>query len=114
MTLFRLILAAIIAVVIAYTVPVIESDGIDFFTPFFADIAAMNWAGQFNVDFSAMLILASMWVMWRNEFSPLGILFGLLVFVGGAPFLSTYLLILSFRAKGDMKEVLLGKRRASV
>jgi hypothetical protein len=112
MTIFRLILVAIIAIVGAYTIAVIQSHGADFITPFFADIAEQRWAGQFNVDFFAMMLLASLWLMWRNHFSPLGLLLGLLVFAGGAPFVSIYLLVTSFQAKGDMKEVLLGRKRA--
>ena len=38
---------------------------------------------------------------------------GLLALFGGGLFLTTYLLIASVRAKGDMHEVLLGKARLS-
>jgi hypothetical protein len=73
----------------------------------------MDWRGQFNMDFSSFLILGSIWLMWRHHFAPLGLLFGLLIFAGGAPLLCTYLLFASFRANGDVKELLLGKRRAT-
>jgi hypothetical protein len=74
----------------------------------------MGWPGQFNMDFHAFLILGSVWLMWRHHFSPLGLLFGLCIFAGGAPFLCAYLLVASFQAKGDVKELLLGKQRAAV
>jgi len=38
---------------------------------------------------------------------------GLLALFGGAFFLTAYLLIVSYQAKGNMQEVLLGKARAS-
>ncbi len=114
MTLFRLLLVAIIAVVGGYTALVLSEHGSNFLPVYFDDIAEMAWAGQFNMDFSAFLILGSAWLMWRHHFSPLGLLFGIIIFVGGAPFLCTYLLIASFQANGDVKELLLGRTRASV
>ncbi len=114
MTLFRLVLIAIIAIVGAYTVAVVGQHGVDFVNPFFGDIAKMGWPGQFNMDFWSFLILGSIWLMWRHHFSPLGLLFGLAIFVGGAPFLSTYLLVASFQARGNVTELLLGKRRTAV
>ena len=113
MTFFRIILVAIIAAVGVYTIVVIGENGTDFITPFFADIAETGWPGQFNMDFWSFLILGSTWLMWRHHFSPLGLLFGLLIFAGGAPFLCTYLLVASFRAGGDVKELLLGRHRVA-
>jgi hypothetical protein len=112
MTLFRLLLATIVATVGAYTVFVIGQHGIDFLTPFYADIAKMGWPGQYNMDFHAFLILGSLWLMWRHHFSPLGVFFGIVIFAGGAPFLCSYLLVTSVQARGDVKEMLLGKLRA--
>ena len=114
MTLFRLLLAAIIATVGGYTVFVVTDHGWNFLPVYFNDIAKMGWPGQFNMDFSALLVLGSVWLMWRHHFSPLGLLFGLVIFVGGAPFLCSYLLVASSQANGDVKELLLGKTRASV
>lgn len=113
MILFRLLLIAIVAAVGIYTVPVVGAHGIDFVTPFFADIARMGWPGQFNMDFWSFLILGSAWLMWRHHFSLLGLLFGLVIFVGGAPFLCSYLLVILAKDKPDMAELLLGKARAA-
>jgi hypothetical protein len=113
MTLFRLLLVAIIATVGVYTAFVIPVHGLNFFPPYVGDIAKLGWPGQFNVDFSGMLLLGSLWLMWRHHFSPLGLLFGLIIFVGGAPFLCSYLLVESFRTNGDVKALLLGKQRAA-
>jgi hypothetical protein len=113
MNLFRLLLIAIIATVGIYTVNVITNHGWGLLPIFYGDIAKMGWPGQFNMDFHAFLILGSVWLMWRHHFSPLGLFFGLCIFAGGAPFLCAYLLVASFQAKGDAKELLLGKRRAA-
>ena len=112
MTSFRLLLVAIIAIVVSYTAFVMADHGLNLLPFYFGDIAKMGWPGQFNMDFSALLILGSVWLMWRHHFSPLGLLCGLAIFVGGAPFLCSYLLIASFQANGDVKELLLGKKRA--
>jgi hypothetical protein len=111
MTGFRILLVAIITIVGVYTMFVVGEHGMDFLSPFYGDIAKMGWPGQFNMDFHAFLILGSVWLMWRHHFSPLGIFFGLVIFAGGAPFLCVYLLVASFQAHGDVKEMLLGKLR---
>jgi hypothetical protein len=80
---------------------------------FFGDMAAMGWPGQFNLDFTGMLTLSALWVGWRHEFSPAGLLLAALAFFGGSLFLTTYLLIVTSRSGGDMKEVLVGKSRLS-
>jgi hypothetical protein len=113
MTLLRMLLIAIIAVVGVYTALVIGQHGIDFATPFFTDIAKMGWPGQFNMDFWSLLILGSVWLMWRHHFSAAGLLFGLVIFVGGAPFLSSYLLVVIAKDRPDVAELLLGKGRAA-
>ena len=51
--------------------------------------------------------------MWRHHFSPLGLLFGIVIFAGGAPFLCGYLLVLMLNDKADMAELLLGKTRVA-
>ena len=51
--------------------------------------------------------------MWRHHFSPTGLLFGLVIFVGGAPFLCSYLLVVIAKDKPDMAELLLGKTRVA-
>ena len=114
MTLLRLLLAAIIATVGGYTVFVVADHGWNFLPFYFGDIAKMGWPGQFNMDFSALLVLGSVWLMWRHHFSGVGMLLGALIFALGAPLLCTYLLISSFQDNGDVKELLLGKTRAFV
>ena len=112
MTLFRLLLIVLLISVVAYTVPVVANHGLDIFPIFFGDIARMEWPGQFNVDFMGFLILSAIWTAWRNQFSPAGLGLALIAAIGGIPFLTTYLLILSFQPGADIRQILLGARRA--
>ena len=100
------------AVLTIYTVMVIGAEGWNLLGVFFADMAKMQWPGQFNLDFMLMLTLSGLWVAWRHHFSAAGLGLGVLAFFGGALFLSIYLLIQTLRTKGDMRVVLLGKARA--
>ena len=112
MTSFRVLLVAIFLGIAGYTVVVVANHGFGLFPVFFGDMAEMAWAGQFNFDFMCFLALSAVWVSWRHEFSPGGLLLGLIAFVGGAFFLSAYLLWASFDVDGDVPALLLGKARA--
>jgi hypothetical protein len=80
---------------------------------FFGDIAALTWPGQFNLDFMCLLVLSALWLAWRHHFSPGGIVLGLAGLVGGMMVLAPYLLNAHVTARGDLREVLPGRRRAS-
>ena len=109
---FRTLLVLMFAVLTIYTALVIGTEGWNLLSVFFADMAKMQWPGQFNLDFMLMLTLSGLWVAWRHQFSAAGLGLGVLAFFGGALFLSIYLLIQTLRAKGDMRVVLIGKARA--
>ena len=79
---------------------------------FVGDIVAMNWSGQFNVDFAAYLTLSAIWIGWRHKFSTAGIALMPLAQVGGVLFLTPYLLWAIADAKGDATTLLIGKDRA--
>ena len=111
MTLFRCFLAALLAVIAAYTGAVVAQHGLNLLPVFFGDIASMGWPGQFNLDFLGMLMLSALWTAWRNEFTAKGCLLGLLALLFGAPFLALYLLVLSAQTRGNLKEMLIGKAR---
>ncbi len=113
MTAFRALLILLAVILIGYTAVVIASHGMNLVPIFFADIAAMGWPGQFNLDFLFMLTLSATWVTWRHGFSLAGIGLGLLALFGGSLFLTTYLFVVSLQARGDVKEILLGKARAA-
>jgi len=113
MTLFRLFLAALLVAVIAYTIPVVMNHGLGLIPIFFGDIQAMEWPGQFNMDFAGYLLLSALWVSWRHHFKPVGLLLGVIAFFGGIPFLTSYLLIASFKSNGEINALLLGPQRAA-
>jgi hypothetical protein len=111
MTAFRTLLVLIFAALATYTVLVIGTEGWNLLGVFFADMAKMQWPGQFNLDFMLMLTLSGLWVAWRHQFSAAGLGLGVLAFFGGALFLSLYLFVQIWRNKGDMKVVLIGPGR---
>ena len=106
---FRFFLIVVFVTVIFYTFNVGTEYGWSFFSPFMNDIKSLTWAGQFNVDFSFFLIFTGLWIAWRNKFSATGIGLGLLTLVGGIPFVSVYLFILSLKANTTIKEMLVGE-----
>jgi len=111
MALFRLLLVTIIATVVAYTIPVVYSEGLLTLLPsFFGEMMRLNWQGQFNLDFFTFLILSGAWVAWRNQFSVRGNLLGIGAVFLGSPYLSIYLIYLSYACKGDLKRMFLGDR----
>ena len=111
---FRILLAVFITAIISFTGVVITNHGWNLLPIFFGDIAAMTWPGQFNFDFLCFLILSGLWVAWRHHFSPGGLALGVLGLFGGIMFLAPYLLMASFKADGDMKNLFMGKVRADI
>ncbi len=112
MSAFRLLLIVIAVTVLGYTAVVGINHGWNLFPIFFGDMAAMTWAGQFNLDFTGFLTLSAVWLAWRHHFSPGGLALGVLGLFGGIALLAPYLLWASFKVNGDAKELLLGRRRA--
>lgn len=110
---FRALLVLMIGVVLVYTGVVGATHGWNLAPIFFGDMVALNWAGQFNLDFSCLLVLSGLWLAWRNHFSAAGLVLGLLGAVGGSLILAPYLLFASVQARGDVKVLLLGKVRAA-
>ena len=110
MTAFRVLLALMFAVLSIYTLAVIFEHGLGLFPIFFGDMVAVNWPGQFNLDFMFMLMISALWVSWRHHFSAAGLGLGLIAFFGGIGFLSIYLFIMSFQTKGDARALLIGDR----
>jgi hypothetical protein len=96
-----------------YTAIVIANHGMGLLKVFFGDMAAMGWPGQFNLDFMFLLLLSAIWVAWRHQFSSAGLLLGALAVACGSLFLTAYLFVVIGQARGNLKEVLLGKARAA-
>lgn len=112
MTLFRLFLFALMASLLVYTFMVGAAHGWNLIPPFFSEIQAVTWQGQFNFDFMGFLMLSALWCAWRNDFSPLGFGLAILGATGGILFLATYILVLSLQSGSNIRTILLGARRA--
>jgi hypothetical protein len=112
-TAFRALLTVLLAIIIGYTAIVVANHGMGLLNVFLGDMASMGWPGQFNLDFMFLLLLSALWVAWRHQFTGVGLALGIVAFFGGSLFLSAYLLVVTGQAKGDMKQVLLGKARAA-
>jgi hypothetical protein len=110
---FRILLSMMIIGIVVYTGIVGYNHGWNLFPVFFGDIAAMTWPGQFNFDFTCFLVFSAIWLAWRNNFTPGAIVLGAFGLVGGTMLLAPYLLFVSFQAKGDMKEILIGREGAA-
>jgi len=113
MNALRVLLAAMFITIMVYTTIVMNNHGADLISVFFGDMRAMTWPGQFNTDFMGFLILSGLWLSWRHHFTPAGLVLGLFGLFGGIMFLAPYLLVVSFQANGDIKELMLGKTRAN-
>lgn len=111
MNLFRIFLSAIFLGLLIYTLITISNHGLNLLPVFFGDMKAMAWPGQFNFDFFGFLLLSGLWVSWRNNFKPIGLILGAFAVFGGILFLSAYLLFLSFQTQGNMKRIMLGEKR---
>jgi hypothetical protein len=112
MTAFRAFLILAWGVIVGYTAIVISNHGLGLLSVFFGDMKTMAWPGQFNLDFTFMLLFSSIWVSWRHRFSFAGLLLGLLALFFGSMFFATYLFILGWQAQGDVNTMLLGHRNA--
>ena len=112
MTAFRALIMVLWLGLAGYTAVVVSQHGIGLLPIFFGDIATLGWPGQFNLDLLCFLILSALWTAWRSAFSATGLLLAVPAFFGGAGFLLPYLLILTFREKGDLVRVLIGDRRS--
>lgn len=108
----RILLLLLAVAILPYTFYTITQEGFTLFSVFFSDLQSFSWSGQFNLDFLTYLILSSLWVAWRHEFSGQGLLLALCASVLGMCFLAPYLLIISYRVKGNLIHLLLGSERA--
>ena len=51
MAAFRVFLVVFLLILLVYTAIVAGDEGLNLFAVFFGDMAAVNWPGQFNLDF---------------------------------------------------------------
>jgi NADH:ubiquinone oxidoreductase subunit 2 (subunit N) len=109
----RLVSALMLLVMVVYTVFVVMNHGVNFVPEYIGNIVAMNWAGQFQMDFTCYLILSALWVAWRHEFSGAGIGLAVCAVCGGMLFFAAYVLVTALQEKGDVQAFVVGKRRGS-
>jgi len=108
MALFRAFLIAAFVAIFIYTIIVIFNHGMTLLPVFVGDLLALDWSGQFNLDFSIYLALSAVWIAWRSGFSTGGIAFALVAGVLGAVVFLPYVLWQLSLAKGDIRKLLLG------
>lgn len=110
--LFRFALAAAWAVLLWVTVEAGRTLGFDKAGDFFIGDMAHPWRAQFNTDFSFFLLLVAAWMIWSARNRALGTLCAILSIVGGGLFTFAYLLVASYRTRGNLKAALLGRHFA--
>lgn len=113
MVAIRTLAALMLVAVGIYTGFVVLAHGLDFLTPFVGNIVAVNWEGQFQLDFTCFLLLAALWVAWRHRFTGTGFACSLAPICGGILGFAAYLLITSLREDGDVASYLVGNTRTA-
>jgi hypothetical protein len=108
--LFKGILILQTLALVTYTIIAFSNEGPNLFTIFLANVHALGWSGQFNLDFSCYLLLSGLWIMWRNKFTTNSIIFGIIATILGIIVFAPYLLWLSYKVDGDLKRMLIGDR----
>ena len=77
MTLLRIFLALSTIAIYLLTVFALQSQGLNYLAVAIADLQALNWRSQFDVDFIVYLILGSCWIYWREGASGRASLYAL-------------------------------------
>ncbi|MCB1142770.1 MAG: hypothetical protein H7A24_03965 [Leptospiraceae bacterium] len=113
MKMFQILLVAMTIAIITITGIVSNTHGWNLIEVFIDNIISLNWSGQFNFDFMCYLFLSAIWIMWRHDFSPMGIVLGLIASVAGILFFAPYLFILTIQSNGNITIVLLGKKHSN-
>jgi hypothetical protein len=108
--LFKTLLIVQTIGLLAYTLFVINKEGIILFSVFMNSIFSLNWTGQFNLDFLCYLMLSGFWIMWRNKFTSKSIFIGAVAMVLGIVMFAPYLLWIINKEHNDLKRVLIGDR----
>jgi hypothetical protein len=108
MELLRAFLLTAILAIVAVTLYATLSAGINFPAVFFGDLLKLDWRSQINTDLMLHAGLLGIWVAWREGATPTGIILGLLCLLLDAVFGFPYVLLATYRAKGDPKRLLLG------
>lgn len=95
---------------IAYTLYVGISEGWIFINVAMNNVQALNWNGQFTLDFSCYLVLSAFWIAWRNKYTASAIFIALVAAILGIVVFAPYLLYLLFKEEGNIQKLLVGNR----
>lgn len=112
MTALRLFLLLSTIAIYLLTALATISEGINWPAVAAADIVALNWRTQFDIDFIIYLLIFAIWISWREGFSLKGHTYGFLSVILGGMFSFPYLLYATFSTRGDMAKLVLGKNAA--
>lgn len=110
MALIRVFLLVSTVAIILVTAIATYNHGMNWPSVLLADLQAMDWHTQFDVDFLVYLAIVGTWVAWREGFGARGYALGALCSVMGGVFTFPYLLYLTFESKGDPTRLVLGTR----
>lgn len=109
----RFVAAILTAALAVYTVFAVANEGPNFVPMFLNDLTALGWTGQIFLDLVCYTTLSGLWIAWRHDFSPLGLVLGLIAVPGAWLFFGPYVLIASIAAEGDLVSLALGPTRAA-
>jgi hypothetical protein len=109
MNAFRLVVFIAWVVIVAITANAVLKMGIQASGDTFFGDFAHPWRAQFNGDFAIHLLGVAAWMVWRERKWPVGLLYGFLAVNLGAVFSLAYIFVMTYRANGDMRALLLGK-----
>ena len=100
----------IVATVAIYAITVIASlaQGLNWPAVAMADLLALGWRSQFDIDFIVHLFLLATWVTWREGADARAYIFGFLSTVMGGMFSFPYILYATYKAGGEPRALLLG------
>jgi hypothetical protein len=109
MIVFRVLLAVAWLLLFYLTAVAIGTAGLTGVSVFFLDFSH-PWRAQFYSDLTLDGILAGTWIAFRERTAPRVALFALLAFACGGLFTLGYIFVMTFRANGDSRALLLGHR----
>jgi hypothetical protein len=110
---FKLVVLALWAAIFIVTVAAIAKLGLAAApTTFLADLRH-PWRMQFYFDLEVHLLLAGCWMIYREQSRLVGVACGVATLFLGGLFTAPYVLIASFRAKGEVGALLMGRHRVS-
>ena len=87
----------------------IYHQGWNLFAVVATDLNSVTWNAQFDADLLSYIFLTGVWLAWRHKFTAPAIAFGFIGGLLGNAFLAPYLLYLSFKTKGNFRQMILGE-----